>query len=232
MQKFIIQPPVLPALPIQGIPLLKFPIRRVYCVGRNYAEHAREMGHDADREPPFFFGKPADAVVSAKGKVKYPPLTENLQHEVELVVAIGKDGTNVPVDMALSHVWGYGVGVDLTRRDIQAEAKRLGRPWDMAKGFDSSAPCSDLLSVENIGHPDSGVIWLRVNDELKQTGNLNDQIWSVSEVISFLSQNISLKAGDLIFTGTPAGVTTLVPGDRITAGIENIGEIEFTIDLQ
>lgn len=207
----------------------KFPIRRVFCVGRNYSEHAREMGHDPDREPPFFFAKPADAVVAAEGVIAYPSLTEDLHHEVELVVAIGKGGFNIAPEHALEHVWGYGVGLDLTRRDIQAQAKKMGRPWDWAKGFDESAPCSPLQPVSKVGHPKNGTIWLKVNGEEKQRGDLADQIWSVADVISYASSSVKLSPGDLIFTGTPAGVGALERGDVVHAGIDGIGEVSFTI---
>jgi fumarylpyruvate hydrolase len=205
-------------------------LRRVFCVGRNYAAHAREMGHDPNREPPFFFMKPADAVVAATGAIPYPTLTEDLHHEVELVVAIGKGGSNLAPDEALDVVWGYGVGVDLTRRDLQNEAKQLGRPWDWAKGFDASGPCGPLVPVERSGHPGSGRIWLAVNGEMRQQGNLDELIWPVADVIAHISRSVLLAPGDLIFTGTPAGVGRLVRGDSVTAGIEGIGEVAFMVD--
>ncbi|WP_353232348.1 fumarylacetoacetate hydrolase family protein [Pseudomonas helleri] len=228
MSAYTIQPSKIPAFPITGSDEL-FPIRRVFCVGRNYSEHAREMGHDPDREPPFFFMKPADAVVSADGVINYPPLTQELHHEVELVVAIGKDGFNLSPEVALEHVWGYGVGVDLTRRDLQAQAKKMGRPWDWAKGFDEAAPCSALTPVRATGHPEAGWIWLRVNGVERQAGDLADQIWAVNEVISHASKSVKLKAGDLIFTGTPAGVGSLKVGDSVQAGIDGIGKLAFTV---
>jgi len=228
MTSFVFAPSVIPSLAVQGS-TSRFPIRRVLCVGRNYSEHAREMGHDPDREPPFFFAKPNDAVVPAEGLIPYPPLTSELHHEVELVVAIGTGGFEIAADDALSHVWGYGVGIDLTRRDIQALAKKMGRPWDWAKGFDASAPCSALQPVTAVGHPDSGAIWLKVNGEERQRGDLQDQIWSVSDIISYASRSIILSPGDLIFTGTPAGVGSLSPGDHISAGVEGIASLSFTI---
>jgi len=207
----------------------RFPVRRVFCVGRNYADHAREMGADPDREPPFFFTKPADAIVPAGGTVPYPPLTSDLHHEIELVVAIGKDGRSIAPADALSHVWGYGVGVDLTRRDLQAEAKKLSRPWDWAKGFDASGPVTALRSASVTGHPASGRIWLAVNGETRQQGDLADMIWAVPDVIAYVSRSVELKAGDLIFTGTPAGVGALQPGDRVTGGVDGVAAFEFVM---
>lgn len=215
-------------LPIVGQEAL-FPVRRIYCVGRNYAEHAREMGADPDREPPFFFTKPRDAIVAEGGEMPYPPATENLHYEMELVVAIGTGGQNIAEAQALDHVFGYGAGLDMTRRDLQGVAKKMGRPWDMGKGFDHSAPCSALRAAADIGHPDSGAIWLKVNSSLKQAGDLSQQIWSVPETISFLSDLVSLAPGDLIFTGTPAGVGPVVTGDRMEGHIDGIGEIQVTV---
>ena len=228
MTEFVIPAPAAPSLAIAG-QQARFPLRRVYCVGRNYSEHAREMGHDPDREPPFFFSKPADAVIPASGVMPYPTLTADLHYEVELVVAIAKGGKNIAAEQALEHVWGYTVGVDLTRRDLQAAAKKLGRPWDFAKGFDDSAPANPLLPVSQIGHPAKGKIWLDVNGEARQRGDLSDQIWQVAEVISHLSQAIELKPGDLIYTGTPAGVGAINPGDVITGGIAGLSEFSFTL---
>ncbi|WAT09988.1 fumarylacetoacetate hydrolase family protein [Rouxiella badensis] len=231
MTEFVIPVPEAASLAIEGQDA-RFPLRRVYCVGRNYSEHAREMGHDPDREPPFFFSKPADAVVPAQGEVPYPPLTSDLHHEVELVVALSKGGKNISPEEALSHVWGYTVGVDLTRRDLQATAKKMGRPWDFAKGFDHSAPANALLPVSKIGHPASGKIWLAVNGETRQTGDLGDQIWQVADVISYLSQSVELQPGDVIFTGTPSGVGAVQPGDVVSGGIEGIGEFSFTLSVK
>lgn len=210
----------------------RFPVRRVFCVGRNYSAHAREMGKDPEREPPFFFSKPADAVVPASGTIPYPSLTSNLHHEVELVVAIGGSGSDVSPDDALSLVWGYGAGVDLTRRDIQDEAKKLSRPWDWAKGFDASAPCSPLKPASRVGNPSEGRVWLKVNGELRQQGDLSDQIWPVADVISYVSQSVALRPGDLIYTGTPAGVGALHPGDVVRGGVDGVGEFVFTIGHQ
>ena len=205
-----------------------FPVHRVYCVGRNYAAHAREMGHDPQREPPFFFAKPADAVTQ-EPVVSFPPRTGDLHHEVELVAAIGKAGGNIEVSEAAEPVYGYAVGVDLTRRDLQAAAKLMGRPWDTGKGFDESAPVSEIVPVPHTGHPDSGFIELHVDGELRQQGDLADMIWSVPEIIAELSSLFLLRPGDLIFTGTPDGVAALRPGSRVSCRIEGGGQLDFRI---
>jgi fumarylpyruvate hydrolase len=208
----------------------RYPVRRVYCVGRNYAAHVREMGHDPDREPPFYFMKPADAVINGATAVHYPPRTADLHHEVELVVAIGEGGRNMHKNQALDHIYGYAVGIDLTRRDLQKEAKKLGRPWDTAKGFDQSAPISAIHPATEVGHPSAGRIWLTVNDEMRQIGDLNELIWDVAESVAELSTFFRLEAGDLIFTGTPSGVGPVKAGDTIIGGIEGIDEIKITIE--
>ena len=230
MTDYVIPPPQQASLPVSTRRAL--PIRRVFCVGRNYAAHAREMGKDPDREPPFFFMKPADAVRYANGVIPYPSLTAEFHHEIEMVVALKAGGTNVAPQQALNLVWGYGVGVDLTRRDLQDEAKKLSRPWDWAKGFDASAPCSPIYPVEVVGHPDNGEIWLKVNGVLKQQGDLQDLIWTIPEVISAISQAVALAPGDLIYSGTPAGVGPLQPGDYVTGGVEGVAEFGFTIGLR
>nr|QCS37651.1 fumarylpyruvate hydrolase [Starkeya sp.] len=207
----------------------RLPVRRIFCVGRNYAAHAREMGKDPDREPPFFFTKPADAVVDSGDVIAYPPQTENFHFEAELVVAIGRGGRNIPEAEALSHIWGYGVGNDLTRRDLQLEARDKGRPWDFGKAFDRSAVIGPVHPVAVVGHLDKGAIRLTVNGETKQDGDLRELIWSVPEIISILSHSIALAPGDLIMTGTPAGVGPLVPGDTCVVGIEGLGEITTQI---
>lgn len=207
----------------------RFPVRRIYCIGRNYGAHAREMGYDPDREPPFWFAKPADAIVASGSMIDYPPRTANLHHEIELVVAIGKAGADVAVGDALEYVYGYAVGIDLTRRDLQKEAKSQGRPWVTAKGFDQSAPVSALHTVEDVGHPASGRIWLSVNGEIRQQGDLNELIWSVAEAVAELSTLFALSPGDLIFTGTPAGVGPVIVGDQIAGSIDGIDEIKITI---
>jgi fumarylpyruvate hydrolase len=205
-----------------------FAVRRVYCVGRNYAEHVMEMGNDL-RDPPFFFAKPADAVVVGGAAIDYPPQTADFQHEVELVVAIGKDGANIPVSEALDHIYGYACGLDMTRRDLQAAAKKAGRPWEMAKGFDQSAPIGTIEPVSAIGHPEAGAITLSVNGTERQRGDLKDQIWSVAEAVSYLSGFVTLKAGDIIMTGTPAGVGAVVKGDVIEGAIEGVGTVRTVI---
>lgn len=220
-----------PAVPIAGSDDV-FPVHRIYCVGRNYAAHAKEMGHDPARTPPVFFMKPADAVVPSGAAVAYPSRTENLQHEIELVVAIGEPGRDIPAAKALDHVFGYGVGIDLTRRDLQLAAKESRGTWDTAKGFDQSAPISNLHRAKSIGHPDSGRIWLSVNGEIRQNADLNELIWSVPEAIAELSTFFALVPGDLIFTGTPAGVGPLEVGDEVTGGIDGIDEIAITIGRQ
>ena len=214
----------MPSLPVTGRDEV-IPIRRIYCVGRNYAAHAVEMGSDPDREPPFFFAKPADAIVAGGGKIPYPPLTQDLQHEMELVVVLGSGGRDIPMEQAFDHVFGSAAGLDMTRRDLQAEAKKTGRPWDMGKGFDYSAPCSPVRPASEIGHPAEGAIWLKVNGATRQSGDLNQQIWKVEEAIAYLSRFVALAAGDLIFTGTPAGVGPVVRGDRLEGHIDRVGDI-------
>lgn len=202
-----------------------FPVLRVFCVGRNYAEHAVEMGHDPDREPPFFFMKPATAVVANGGRLPFPVATDDLHHEIELVVALRSGGADLAQDSALEHVFGYAVGLDMTRRDLQAKAKEMGRPWDMGKGFDRSAPMSAIRPADAIGHPSSGAISLSVNGELRQEGDLAQQIWKVPETIAYLSTLVELRAGDLIMTGTPSGVGRVVPGDRLEGHVDGVGDL-------
>jgi len=205
-----------------------FAVRRVYCVGRNYVEHIREMGND-ERDPPFFFAKPADAVVVGGAPIPYPSHTEDFQHEIELVVAIGKDGSDIAVADALDHVYGYAAGLDMTRRDIQAAAKKAGRPWEMSKAFDFSAPIGTIEPASVIGHPDAGAISFSVNGQVRQTGDLNQQIWSVAEAIAYLSGFVALKAGDIIMTGTPAGVSAVVRGDVLEGSIAGVGTVRTKI---
>ncbi len=213
-----------PSLPIAGSDL-RFPVSRIYCVGRNYADHAREMGHDPTREPPFFFMKAASSLVQNNATLAFPMATKDVHHEIELVVAIGKGGKNIPAEQALAHVWGYGVGLDMTRRDLQGEAKKMGRPWEMGKSFDESAPCTALKRVAEIGHPAKGAIWVKVNGQVKQQGDLSQQIWNVQEQIAYLSNLITLQPGDLIFTGTPAGVGPVNPGDQLEGHIDGVGDL-------
>ena len=207
----------------------RFPVRRIYCVGRNYAAHIREMGGDPQREPPFFFTKPPEAIVPDGGEVPYPTATANLHHEVELVVAIGRGGTDVAPETALEHVYGYAVGIDLTRRDLQQVAKDRSWPWDAAKGFDHSAPCSDLHPSAAVGHPTQGAITLKVDGDLRQDGNLNDLVWPIPEIIGYLSRLFTLCPGDLIYTGTPSGVGPVKPGDRLDGAVEGVGTLSVTI---
>jgi len=228
MSSYVITPAEQASLAVAGSDK-RFPVRRVYCVGRNYAEHAREMGHDPDRDPPFFFSKPADAIVPAEGTIEYPPQTDDFHYEIELIVAIGKGGKNIPVAQALEHVWGYSVGIDLTRRDLQAVAKKMGRPWEWAKGFDVSGPSTPLKPASEVGHPATGRIWLSVNGDVRQQGDLSELIWSVPEVISYISESMALQPGDLIFTGTPAGVGAIRPGDVVTGGVDGVGSFEMKV---
>ena len=220
---YVFPPPPPVSVPVVGGNAF-FPVRRVYCVGRNYADHAAEMGADT-REPPFFFSKPADALVPGGGDVLYPPATSNLQHEVELVVALIGGGAGVLPTRALDWVYGYAVGLDLTRRDLQQRAKDKGHPWDMGKGFDQSAPIGAIHPLAAVGHPERGAIWLKVNGQLRQNGDLGQMSWKVAEVIANLSNYVALAPGDLIFTGTPAGVSTVVRGDVLEAAVEGIGEL-------
>jgi fumarylpyruvate hydrolase len=228
MTDYVIGTPPVPSVAMAG-ESARFPVRRIFCVGRNYAAHAREMGKDPDREPPFFFTKPADAVVDSGTTVPYPPETKNLHYEIELIVAIGREAFDVPVKDALDLVYGYGVGIDLTRRDLQFEARDKGRPWDWGKAFDLSAPIGPLRRVKETGHPSKGRIWLAVNGTVKQDADLAELIWPVPDIISILSRSMVLKPGDLIMTGTPAGVGPIVSGDKVTGGIDTLVEIDITI---
>jgi len=220
-----------PIVPIQGSER-GFPVRRIYCVARNYAAHAREMGASG-REAPFFFMKPADAVLpvaaGASGQMAYPPLTADLHHEVELVAAIGRGGRSIAAAAAHEHIFGYAIGLDMTRRDLQAELKKQGRPWDIAKGFDQSAPLGPIHPCAVVGHPQGGTICLAVNGVLRQSGDLADMIWSTAEIVATLSDYFELQPGDLVFTGTPAGVAAVVRGDRLDAGIDGLGELSVLI---
>ena len=229
---YVIPPAPLPAVPIAGSSD-SFPVRRIYCVGRNYAAHAREMGSDPERDPPFFFCKPADAIVpvaqGATANVAYPPGTDNYHHEVELVVAIGKRGSNIAIETANEYVWGYAVGFDMTRRDLQFALRDKGRPWELGKAFDQSAPIAPIVPASRSGHPTAGRIWLTVNGKLKQQGDLGDLIWSVPETIAHLSKYFELVPGDLIFTGTPEGVGPVVRGDVLVGGVDGVGELSVTI---
>ena len=225
--EYVFPPAPQVVLPVLGSDAV-FPVRRVYCVGQNYSDHVVEMGGDA-RQPPFFFSKPADALVPGGGDVAYPPMTSKLQHEVELVVALGQGGANISPEQALDCVFGYAVGFDLTRRDLQMQAKEKGQPWDMGKGLDQGGPISVILPVSPGRHPEKGAIWLKVNGALKQNGDLSQMTWKVAEVIANLSCYICLAPGDLIFTGTPAGVSTIVRGDVLEGAIEGVGKLRISL---
>lgn len=225
---YVFSPPETPSVAVAGTED-RFPVRRIFCVGRNYAAHAREMGKDPDREPPFFFTKPADAVVDSGETVAYPPETNDFHYEAELVVAIGRGGRDITEADALGHVWGYAVGNDLTRRDLQLAARDKGRPWDWGKAFDRSAVIGPLHPVAETGHVGTGAIRLAVNGTIKQDADLSELIWSVPEIVSILSRSMALVPGDLIMTGTPAGVGPLVPGDTCVVAIEGLGEITTRI---
>lgn len=227
MADYVVAAPPVIGIPVQGGGV--FPVRRVFCVGRNYAAHAREMGGDPNREPPFFFTKPADALVTGGADAPYPTATANLHHEMELVVAIGKGGAEIPAGSALDHVFGYAAGLDLTRRDLQDEAKAARRPWDMSKGFDASAPIGEIAPARTIGHPASGRIALLVNGQMRQEGDLADQIWPVPDIVAALSKLVRLAPGDLIFTGTPDGVATLQKGDLAEGEIAGVGKVAVRI---
>jgi fumarylpyruvate hydrolase len=227
MSEYVIAPPAIVTVPVKGGGL--FPVRRIYCVGRNYADHAREMGHDPDKEPPFFFGKPADALVTGGADMPYPSLTSDLHHEIELVVALKTGGRDLTPAAAEAAIFGYAAGIDMTRRDLQGEAKKLARPWDMAKGFDHSAPIGDIVPVSETGHPKQGAVRLSVNGEVRQDGDLSQLLWAVPDAIAFLSGFVELKPGDLIFTGTPAGVAAVTRGDRLDGEIEGVGTVTAKI---
>jgi fumarylpyruvate hydrolase len=225
-QDYVITPPAQPAIAVAGS-AQKFPVRRIWCVGRNYIEHIREMGQD-ERAPPFFFAKPADALVADGGTVPYPPLTRDLHFEVELVVALKGGGRNIKPENGNALIYGYAVGIDLTRRDLQIASREIKRPWEIGKAFDASAPCGSLRPAAEIGHPE-GRIYLKVNGEIKQDGDLNQMIWNVPEIIAKLSEQVALAAGDIIMTGTPAGVGALKPGDRLECEVEGVGALKVTI---
>jgi len=225
---YVVAPGEQPSVEVRGT-RDRFPVRRIYCVGRNYADHAVEMGGDPEREPPFFFMKPADAVVPSGATIPYPTRTRNLHHELELVVAIGTGGSHIPLERALDHVYGYAVGNDLTRRDLQQELRKIGRPWDVSKGFDKAAAIGAIRPVAEGGHLPKGRMFLKVNGEMRQDNDVSRMIWNVPEIIAELSAYYELQPGDLIYTGTPAGVGALNPGDRIEAGIEGLDPLVNTI---
>ncbi|HEY6985866.1 MAG TPA: fumarylacetoacetate hydrolase family protein [Rhodanobacteraceae bacterium] len=222
---YVFDAPRVASLPVVGSNAV-FPIHRIYCIGRNYADHAKEMGATVDRANPVFFCKPADAVVADGGDIAYPPATAELHHEVEMIVGLASGGRDIPVDRALDHVFGYGVGLDLTRRDLQAAAKAKGMPWDSSKAFDQSAPASALRRADEVRHPRAARLTLSVNGQLRQRADIADMLFTVPEIIHELSRLWSLTAGDLIFTGTPAGVAALARGDRFRAELEGIAVLE------
>lgn len=225
---FVVPPIETTSIPIAGSDD-RFPVRRIFCVGRNYSDHVKEMGGDPERNPPFFFSKPADAVVPSGATIRYPTLTKELHYEIELVVAIGKPAFCITPDQANERIFGYAVGIDLTRRDLQMAALRAGLPWDFGKSFDESAPCAAIHPVGETGIIEDARIWLKVNDEVKQDARTTDLIWSVPELLATLSDAIALRPGDLIYTGTPAGVSAIVPGDRLSGGVDGLTDIMINI---
>ena len=224
---YAVQPAPLTLVPVEGTDLL-FPVRRIYCVGRNFAAHAIEMGSDPDREPPFFFQKNPDNIV-LDGKFPYPVASNDVHHEIELVVALKAGGQDIPIEKALDHVYGYAVGLDMTRRDLQGKAKDTGRPWEVGKAFEASAPCTAIVPASRIGHPSEGAVTLDINGERKQTGDLNQMIWKVPEMISYLSGLFTLAAGDLILAGTPSGVGPVKKGDKLVGRVEGVGTLEVQV---
>jgi fumarylpyruvate hydrolase len=221
---FVFTPPAAVSVPVRGT-MARFPVHRIYCVGRNYAAHAIEMGHDPNREAPFFFQKNPDNLVLGNGDFPYPAKSANVHHEIELVVALSKGGKDIPVDKALEHVFGYAIGLDMTRRDLQDECKKAGRPWEIAKAFEHSAPMGDIVPAATAGHLAQGAIWLKVNGEIRQQGDLNQMIWKVPEMISYLSGLFELHPGDLIMSGTPSGVGAIVRGDVMEGHVDGLGSL-------
>jgi len=224
---YAVDPAPVTVLPVEGSELV-FPVRRVYCVGRNFAAHAIEMGSDPDREPPFFFQKNPDNLL-VSGEFPYPVASNDVHHEIEMVVALKKGGSDIPVETALDHVYGYGVGLDMTRRDLQGKAKDTGRPWEVGKAFEASAPCTAIVPAAKIGHPASGAVTLDINGERRQTGDLNQMIWKVPEMISYLSGLFTLAAGDIIFAGTPSGVGPVKRGDKLVGRVAGVGTLEVRV---
>ncbi|CAB3788569.1 Fumarylpyruvate hydrolase [Paraburkholderia caffeinitolerans] len=229
---FVFTPEAPVAVPVADSDF-QFPVRRVYCVGRNYAAHAREMGFDPDREPPFFFCKPADAVVPVNYgetlELAYPAQTHNYHYEAELVAVIGKDGSDIAVENALDHVWGYAVGLDMTRRDLQMKMREMGRPWEIGKAFDRSAPLGPIHPASVVGHFEKAALWLDVDGATKQKSDVSHLIWSVAETVAYLSKFFRLEAGDVIFTGTPEGVGAVNPGETMVVGVERLGELSVKV---
>jgi fumarylpyruvate hydrolase len=224
----VIAAPAPIVVPVRGTDAV-FPVHRIYCVGRNYAAHTIEMGGDPNREEPFFFQKNPDNLLLGGADFPYPPKSNDVHHEIEMVVALGKGGKDIPVDKALDCVYGYAVALDMTRRDLQGECKKAGRPWEIGKAFEHSAPCSDIVPASEIGHPTDGAIWLKVNGEIRQTGDLNHMIWKVPEMISYLSGLFELKPGDLILSGTPSGVGAVKKGDVLEGHVEGVGDLRTKV---
>jgi len=225
---YVFPPPKQVTLPVRDSDAV-FPVHRVYCVGRNFAAHAVEMGHDPDKEPPFFFQKNPDNLLLEGQDFPYPPKTADVHHEIELAVALKSGGENIAVDRALDCVFGYCISLDMTRRDLQGEMKKLGRPWEIGKAFESSAPCTELIPADKIGHPDQGAIWLKIDGEFRQQGDLNQMIWKIPEMISYLSELFVLQAGDIILTGTPSGVGPVKRGDKIHGHVEGVGDLNLSV---
>jgi fumarylpyruvate hydrolase len=226
--QYVVAPASVVSVAVRGS-VARYPVHRIYCVGRNYAEHTREMGHDPDRELPFFFQKNPDNLILDNGDFPYPAMSSNVHYEVEMVIALDKGGSNISVEHALDHVYGYALGLDMTRRDLQNEAKKTGRPWEIGKAFEHSAPMTDIVTVDTVGHLAKGAIWLKVNGEVKQQGDLGQLIWNVPEIIAHLSNIFELKAGDLIMTGTPAGVGPVNRGDVMDAFCEGVGSLRAKV---
>ena len=227
MSEYVIEPSSFVGVPVAGLDAM-FPVRRVYCIGRNYAAHAVEMGHDPDREPPFFFQKNPNNL-DPSGEFPYPPHSSDVHHETEMLVALKSGGVNIPLDQALDHVFGYGLSLDMTRRDLQGAQKKMGRPWEIGKAFERSGPCGPLHPVSAVGHLDQGRVELKVNGEIRQEGDLNQMIWKVPEMISYLSKYFELTAGDVIMSGTPAGVAAVEKGDVMVMSIEGLGSMEVKV---
>jgi fumarylpyruvate hydrolase len=225
---YVVEAPAVVSVPDAGSEK-RFPVRRIYCVGRNYAAHIREMGFDPEREPPFFFAKPADAIVPSGATIRYPLATQNFAYEIELVAAIGRPGVNIPREAALEHIYGYAVGLDMTRRDLQLAARDRGRPWEPGKAFDQSAPITAIHPAARIGHPAAGRIWLKVNDDTRQDADLEQLVWPVPDIVAYLSQLYELAPGDLIYTGTPEGVGPVGRGDAMRGGVEGVDEIAIRV---
>jgi fumarylpyruvate hydrolase len=226
--QFIFPPQEQTVLPIRGSDEV-FPVNRVYCVGRNYAAHAIEMGHDPNKEPPFFFQKNPDNLLLEGQGFPYPAMTEDVHHEIEMAVALKSGGNNIAVEDALDCVFGYSVSLDMTRRDLQAQMKKAGRPWEIGKAFEHSAPCGALIPASEIGHPETGAVWLKINGEMRQEGDLNQLIWKIPEMISYLSDLFTLKAGDVILTGTPSGVGPVQRGDKMHGHVAGIGDLHVDV---